>query len=289
MSELSTAEGQEQEKSINKTNKENKESSFFIFLTAYWKEFLLIITCIAGYSASLLLKVPEIIAFTGMLAFTVILFFTSIHLVWGAFFIAAGAILALVLSDISYWRIILIIGTIAMPFLYAIFLRCYPKKVSKLILNFSEEAAKMKTREEIAVAASRSLKNAGFFKNTAILIEDKNSDELVIIGGTPSYDADTRVKRDNSLAWRSFITGKTTVTYDAQRDEFLPSRIKPAAAAAVPLAQGGKLFGVIQAETEKVKKLKKIDREILILFSVMLSFALFELENRDNIKNSIRG
>lgn len=240
---------------------------------------------IGALFAGAFFAIPDILPLAALLAFPMLLAATNFNGLSCFALVASFFLLALGLSHLSHWRILVLFLTFALPSLVLMFYKSYPARVGKMITLFFEESSKLDSTHAVCSLAVRTLKSKGFFRHIALLLWNKETDTFKIVAGTSVYEIGTEIPSDSTFYLKCHSSLKPEWFRDPYSSAFfLPSKIKARSALCAPLHLGGKRFGVLVSESHSARPWSRVSQQALYLFAVVLSYVIAELERREGMK-----
>lgn len=267
--------------------KGQKKFGFWGLLRECLVPFSIFILFIGTLSVGLYFSIPDVFPLAALLAFPLLLVVTSLS-GWVCFvFTASFFLLALALSNLEPWRMLVLFLTFALPSIVLMLYRSYPRRVGKMIMLFCEESTKLDSTLGVCALAVRLLKSKGFFKHIALLFWNKETDKFKIIAATSAYEVGAEIPSDMTFYVKCHSSLKLARFYDSHSSlYFLPSKFKARSALCAPLHLGGRRFGVIVVESHFSRSWSRSSQQVLQIFAVVLSYVIAEFETRDGIKRT---
>ena len=267
--------------------KERKKIRFWSLLKECVVPFSVFIFFIGTLSAGLYFSIPDIFPLTALVTFPLLLVATSLSGLLCFVFTASFFLLALVLSNLESWRMLLLFLTFALPSIVLMLYKSYPRRVGTMVMLFCEESTKLDSTLGVCALAVRLLKSKGFFKHIALLFWNKETDKFKIVAATSAYDVGTEIPSDMTFYVKCHSSLKIARFHDPYSSlYFLPSKFKARSSLCAPLHLGGRRFGVIVVESHFSRSWSRSSQQVLQFFAVVLSYVIAEFETRDGIKRA---
>lgn len=258
-------------------------------LLGVWRELLLcamtlLMLLVGGY-----LKSGAVMAFFTLFFYLFFVECASVRPLWSLLATQLMLIASLLIFIREPIEVAATLLLVLVPELYACWRRRYPKKIFKLLGDFSQDAARQISVESIAFSSLTHLSEIERYKNTYIQLWDKEKDELVLIAGNPVYENGLRLQRGKGVGWRCFQSSKAVLIMDTSRDlDYIPSPFSARSCVLLPLLVGGRRFGVLGVESASVRCFNARDVEVLSLFAAFISLALQAMETQQGAAQAIR-
>lgn len=278
--------------------KEQEEESFPVpikqtptwkLLLGVWREFFLSLMALLSFLIGGYLGVPSIMAALALSFFLVFVECTPVRPLWSLFAIQVMLFFSLAIFIKDPIEVGATLFLVLVPGLYACWRRRYPKKIFRILNEFSQDAIRQMSLESISFSALTHLAEMDRYKNAYIQLWDKEKDELVLVAGGSVYGNGLRFQRGRGVGWRCFQSGRAVLIMDTSRDlDYIPTPLSARSCVLLPLVVGGKRFGVLGVESTSLRRFNSRDAEILSLFAAFISLALQAVEMQQGVTQAVR-
>lgn len=266
-----------------------KQTSTWKLLLGVWQEFFLSLMTLIAFFIGGYWGLSSVMAACALFFFFIFVECTPVRPLWSLFAIQIMLFFSLAIfikEPIESGTTLLLVF---IPGLYACWRRRYPKKIFRILNDFSQDAIRQVSLESISFSSLTHLAEMDRYKNAYIQLWDKEKDEMVLVAGNPVYENGLRFQRGRGVGWRCFQSGRAVLIMDTSRDlDYIPSPFSARSCVLLPLVVGGRRFGVLGVESRSLRRFNSRDVEVLSLFAAFVSFALQAVEMQQGMTQAVR-